>query len=307
MTGIDADSAVPARGLGLWLRSSWDLLLALLAGGLLALVLYFVDWAPEWLGPLRVVLGLAYVFAVPGYALQAALFPRPADLDRAARFALATGLSVAVLPPLVLVLDWLPWGIRTWPALIGLNAITLVCVLIAMLRRAGPGTREAVDLPPLVPERQRLGAWWSGLRPPARRLYVAMTVTLLVALGSAAALVILPQPDAYFTEFYILGAQGLVADYPREVVAGQPFEVRTGIRNLEGVDMRYRVEVTSFDQVVGKTGEFSIPAGQVVEGPFSIALPIPGDDVPVIFHLYRSGQAEPYRTLRLWIKVRPAP
>ena len=32
-----------------------------------------------------------------------------------------------------------------------------------------------------------------------------------------------------------------------------------------------------------------------------------GDDVLVNFDLYRDGQASPYRTLKLWLKLTPAP
>jgi uncharacterized membrane protein len=67
----------------------------------------------------RLPLGLVYILYVPGYCLTAALFPAQEDLDGIERVGLSLGLSVAWVPVLALILDWLPWGLRLWPILLG--------------------------------------------------------------------------------------------------------------------------------------------------------------------------------------------
>ena len=108
------------------------ILLGLILVGLIAAG---VQVLPAPLPMLRLLLGLAFVLFVPGYTLQAALFPRQDDLDGPERLALSFGLSIAVIPPIALVLDKLPWGIRLWPIVISLALFTLACSAVAVYRR----------------------------------------------------------------------------------------------------------------------------------------------------------------------------
>ena len=61
---------------------------------------------------LRIILGIPFLLFFPGYALHTALFPGRGRLDVAERVALSFGLSIAVVPLIGLVLNYLPWGIR---------------------------------------------------------------------------------------------------------------------------------------------------------------------------------------------------
>jgi uncharacterized membrane protein len=292
-----------AQGIFAWLRSINDLFLAVLFGMLVMLVVYLhTSGYSELLAPVRAVFGMIYFFIVPGYAMQAALFPSSSDINRAARVALATGLSVSILPVLVLVLDWLPWGIRLWPALIGLNGLTLLFSIVTAVRR-GRGEQRQAGVPALHSGGAR--AWWSSKDRTARWLYAWLVMALVVALGSALALVLLPRPDERFTEFYILGDQGLGMDYPREAVVGQPVTVKVGLHNLEGKTISYRFEVRSGDQKLLETGAFEVSDGETREGGISFALPDSGENVEVQIFLYRGDQPEPYRELHLWVKVLP--
>ena len=129
----------------------------------------------------RLLLGLAYVLFVPGYALQAALFPRAGDLDGPERLALSFGLSVAVVPLLALVLDRLPWGIRLWPIVAGEGLIIALWAAVAVFRRR----RLAEDERPVLVLHVDARGWWAGQDRTGRVLYGVLAATVFgVGIGS---------------------------------------------------------------------------------------------------------------------------
>jgi uncharacterized membrane protein len=295
---VGAQHAVlPTPGAALW-RSEFTVIAAL-GLVLLLLIALGVEGLPAPLPLLRLFLGLPFVLFVPGYALQAALFPRVDDLDGPERLALSFGLSVAVVPPLALLLDWLPWGIRLWPIVVAESLVILVCSAVALFRR--------YRLPPEEQFRARLqidlAGWWAEQDRTGRILYGVLAFAFLLAAGSAIAIVALPKPGEQFTEFYILGSEGLAESYPREVAAGQAVSVTAGITNREGVPATYRIEVRVADQSIGAAGPISLADGETWQGPVQFAPTQPGDDQQILFFLYRDGDPEPYRSLRLWLNV----
>ena len=275
-------------------------LIALLGLVLLGLIALGVEGLPAPLPMLRLLLGLAFVLFVPGYTLQAALFPRAEDVDGPERLALSFGLSIAAVPPLVLILDQLPWGIRLWPIVIAEGAFIAACSAIAWLRRRRLPEEErpvlAVDLD--------VKGWWAAQDRTGRVLYGVLAGALLLAVLSAIVLVALPKPGERLTEFYVLGAEGLAEDYPRQAAVGQPLTVTVGIANREGVAAEYRVEVRVGEQPIGGAGPAVLQDGELWQQPVRYALPEAGEDQAVDLLLYRDGGGEPYRSLRLWINVK---
>jgi len=286
------------------IRLSWDfILLGLLSATLLVLVFIDASGLPGFWATLRLALGLVYVLFVPGYALQAALFPRLTDLDGVERAGLSTGLSVALVPVLALALDRLPWGLCLWPMLLSLALSTLAFALIAMVRRWMIPAQErfvpSIDV--------HMQGWWAAQDRNNRRLYALLGGALVVALLSAAAIAILPRPGERFIEFYMLGSEGLAESFPRQKAAGQPLAVTIGLHNQEGVAGSYRAEARDDEGVIGGAGPFFLKAGEQIEAPLTFTPQQTGDDVLVTISLYRDDQPGAYRTLKLWLKVTPAP
>ena len=266
--------------------------------GLILVVL--IAMGVQGLPVLRLLLGLAFVLFVPGYTLQSALFPRADDLDGPERLALSFGLSIAVIPPIALVLDKLPWGIRLWPIVISLASFILACSAVAWYRRLRLPNEERFAL---VVEVDVKG-WWAAQDRTSRVLYGVLALALTTAFLSALAIVVLPKPGERFTEFYILGPEGLAENYPREVVLGQPVTVTVGITNREGVSTGYRVECRNGDHLIGQVGPMPLEPGGNDERPVTFVPTEVGDSVKVVFLLYRDGGEQPYRSLRLWLKVK---
>jgi uncharacterized membrane protein len=275
--------------------------IAILAVGLvlIALIAVWVEGMPAPLLLPRLLLGLVYVLLVPGYALQAALFPRRDDLDGPERLALSFGLSVAVVPPMALLLDALPWGIRTWPIVTIETLFIAACAGMALWRRRRLPEEERFT-PALEFDRQ---AWWAEQDRTTQRLFRLLGIALLLFAAGAAAIIFIPKPGERLTEFYILGPEGLAENYPRQAVVGQPLTVTMGIANHEGVSAAYTVEVFNGGQRIGQAGPVFLPSEDAIEQSIAFAPVEVGEDVKVEFFLYRDGGTEPYRSLSLWIEV----
>ncbi len=254
----------------------------------------------------RAILGLIYVLFLPGYTLQALLFPRRTDLDGAERTVLAFALSGASVPLVVLLLNALPWGIRLWPVVLAMSLLVLFSSGLSLMVRRRIPRAERYD--PLTGIKIR--QWWATQEGTNRKVYIALAAILGVATLTAISIVALPQPADFYTEFYILGEEGRPEDYPRKAVIGEMLTVTAGINNHERQDKSYYVEVWVQDpleatrrQQVGTFGPFELAVGETVEAPLSWGMPWAGEDQRVEFLLFMMGEEGVYRELRLWINV----
>lgn len=306
MAELIAERSLQAPARRMTLADSVDLLLllafALIVPGLLLL--------PPWLALVRVPLGLVAVLLAPGYALQAALFPRRDELDGVARAGLSIGLSVALVPPAALLLDRLPWGIRPWPIVVLLAAWIALVALVAALRRRRLLASGAAYTPAL-PD---LAGWWRGLALRAQLAVLGAALALTALAGLAAVSLALPPPSSYLTEFYVLGKAGLAEDYPRTAAVGETLAVTMGITNREREARSYRVELWAVDpwqaerrQLVATAGPVALAPGATHEQPISWAMPWAGDDQTVELLLFSGEDPAPYRRLKLWLNVQAAP
>ncbi|WP_254546104.1 DUF1616 domain-containing protein [Halomarina pelagica] len=204
--------------------------------------------------PIRVLLGLAFVLFVPGYAVVAALFPErggeKADgggISGVERVALSIGTSVAVVPLLALVLNFTPFGIRLVPILVVLSVVTLAAAAVAARRRR----RLPPDERLVVPYRRWWGAIGDGvLRADTRTdrvLNVVLVVSVLVAMSGVTYAFVTPNDSEQFSEFYLLTETRdgkLVADdYATNLTRGERGTVVVGLENHEHERTTYTVVV----------------------------------------------------------------
>lgn len=283
-----------------------DFRLALIGSGVLVLLIALAQWL-WFLQPLRLALGLAYVLFVPGYCLTVALFPRDDDIDGIERVGLSLGLSVAWVPVLALVLDRLPWGLRLWPIVVGELLSMAIFAAIALWRRSRLPAAEAYA--PDLAWRPR--PWWGSLPRLEKRIYGLIVAALLVAGLAAAWVFLVPSPDQFMTEFYMLGPEGLAESFPRETKVGEDIGVTLGLTNLERAIHTYRVEVWAVDpwtegrrELVAQSGPVPLAPEQGHEWPVTWQMPWSGDDQVVDLLLYDDQGTEPYRSLRLWMNVK---
>jgi uncharacterized membrane protein len=296
---VDCWHLVGGLGSLLRFRTDNEFIFILVVGLILvALIAAGVEGLPAPVPMVRLLLGLGYILLVPGYALQAALFPRRDDLDGPERLALSFGLSVVVVPPMALLLDALPWGIRTWPIVAVETLFTAGCAGVALWRR---GRLAEARFRPEVEFGWR--RWWAEQDRAQRRLFALLGVALLLFAVGAAAIIVSPKPGEKLTEFYILGPEGLAENYPRQAVVGQSITVTIGVANHEGVAVEYAIKVFDSVQRIAQAGPLVLQPEETEERSIAFAPVELGEDVKVEFFLYRDGSAEPYRSLWLWLEV----
>ncbi|HZQ98332.1 MAG TPA: DUF1616 domain-containing protein [Chloroflexota bacterium] len=277
----EADSPTTARGRHGW----WDLA----SCAVIAVLALLVAGASP---ALRTPIGLAAVLYVPGFALAAAIFPTNAQIDRVERVALSLGSSLGLLAVLALILDKVDHGLAPESIRSAVVGSSLLLLVLAIVRRA----RTAPAAPRTVTPPNRA-------RPSrAKRFTQAIVVANLLVAGLAYVLTLTTQPAAP-TEFYVVGPQRVVLDYPRDVQVGEPAEVIVGIHQTTDAGGTYHVEAATADTVLASVGPVTLKPGERWEAPMRIALPAPGDDQEVVIRLLREGQPDPYRYLRLWLNV----
>lgn len=284
-----------------------DFQLALLGAlGLIALVVFGADI--DALRPLQIVLGLLYILYIPGYCLMAALFPEHDALDGVERTGLSIALSIAIVPVLSLVINQLPWGLRPVPILIGEFVIMLTCMGIAIWRRSRLPANEVY-----APEtRLRLRSWWQGLVPGERRIYPLIGLGVLLGVLLLSWTFLVPSPDRFMTEFYILGKNGVAENYIRQAPLDSDLTTTLGITNREQGQREYRVEVWAVDvwdpnqrTLLTQQGPISLAPGETQQRDITWRMPQAEDEQQVEFLLFSGQSNEPYRQLRLWVDIAP--
>ena len=219
--------------------------------------------------PIRVVVGLVFVLFVPGYAFIAALFPEQGDpptdepgdgdvesaengfrdrgIDGIERAALSFGLSIAIVPLVGLVLNFTPFGIRLVPILVSISGFTAVTAAVAAVRRRRLPEEERFR----VPYREWLARGRDEMFAPDSTADAALNVLLVVAIVMATSSVVytvaVPTQGEQFTEFYVLteneSDELVAANYPEELVAGEPQPIHVGVENNEYETVEYTVVV----------------------------------------------------------------
>jgi uncharacterized membrane protein len=106
-----------------------------------------------------------------------------------------------------------------------------------------------------------------------------------------------------FTDFYILGQEGISANYTSELKVGEEGKVIVGILNNEGEEVNYRVEVV-IDSSIIEVGPVTLSNKQKWEEEVSFVPDAPVEDQKVEFLLYKYDEPEPYlEPLYIWINV----
>ncbi|MGB9775679.1 MAG: DUF1616 domain-containing protein [Anaerolineae bacterium] len=267
----------------------------LMVSVLLAVLVLPGEVLPVPLAAARLLLGLTGALFCPGYALQAALFPRRNGLDGVERLALSVGISLALVPLLALALDQLPGGINLMAVAGAEVGATLLALAVAWARwhRLPEGERWEERFPFVADLPEGRSRFWLS------SMGVVLVAGLLLLLG----VIRLAGTGGETTEFYLLGPDGRADSYPRRAYVGRPVTVAVGVVNEEEIPVEYRLEVVDGERLLGQVGPIRLAPGAASQGPVSFTPARAGDSVQVQFLLYRNSLPVPYRTLWLWLEV----
>ena len=254
----------------------------------------------------RPIIGAIAVLFVPGYVFIAALFPQKTTLGNGVRLALSFGVSIVIVPLLELALNYTRWGVRLGPTLVVLVVFTLVCVVVASVRRHQLPSehRFAVNWPVWHRSDDREAA-----RPATfdRMLSVVLIIAIMASVAVASYALATPKPGEHFTEFYLLGANDTLGNYTTNYTVGIPSPATVVIVNHEARDVTYNLVVSennSTQHAVIYSEPVVISDGQQWQKQIDLVPTLPGDNVKLDFALYADHTAaEPYRDVHLWVNV----
>jgi uncharacterized membrane protein len=289
------------------------------------------------------------VIAAPGYALLAVLYParapetdwRPefdledlpalhrdrAGTERTPRESLAPlerllftpVVSAALVGCVLVVVEFTPLSLSSWPILLSLSATTLLLSGVAAVRRvrrppASRGGVAALDRAVAAARDQFSIRSKSPLSPEGRgatsrrvvALNLLVVVAALAAIAGGAGLLAADTAGQEFTEFYVVGQNEsgayLVDEVPEQLATGEEETVYLGVTNQHGSDREYTVVATVqyLDRTANgtvvqserrlATFDRSVSAGETVRIPHRLSFDRPGLDVRVRYMLY-AGEA----------------
>lgn len=290
-------------------------------------------------GAARTILGLPLLVFVPGYAVLAVLFPRHRDgtaprafagvadgaLTSFERIALSFGVSLALLPPLALVIEVFAAGFGPWTILGGVNAFIIASLVAAAIRRFTIYETEGFDEP-----RSVLLTWLhtrltSGSRLD-RGLFAVLMVAAVLATSTLAVGLVAPGDGESYTNVAMLtedeDGELTTAGYPTNLTAGEPVDYVIAIENHEGQQVEYtligelqRVDRTNDSVTVVEESEVVRRSRTVRDNrswlaDVSVDPTMTGDDLRLAFMVYvgeppdngRVDTAAEY--VHVWVDVR---
>ncbi len=263
-----------------------DLLIIFLLTLIAAPVGEFVEWV-------RV-----FLLLFPGYVLMIALFPHKDSLQGVERTVLTLVLSFAIVTLVGLVFNYTTWGITLTPIFVAVVCLILVLCLIAHFRRRALPSGEQYKFPIHIERIQ-----WGSANKLDKVLYIGLAIAVIGALGTLVHVITEPKDEQIYTDFYILGSEGMMENYPQEVVLGEQAEITLGIRNHENRVGSYTVAVILNGEKVLGIGPISITDKEQWREDITLVPTRIGEDQKVEFLLYKGEGAEPYQELHLWLDV----
>lgn len=246
---------------------------------------------------MRIILGLPLLLFLPGYSFIAALSTRKKDLDGFERVALSFGLSIAIVSMLCLVLNYTPFGIRLTPILTLLSIFIILLSFIAWIRRMKLPAQERFSIPFERLLKANLGQ--SALDKSLSIILIASIIVSSVILFYA---LVTSQTGERFTEFYLLGPNGIASDYPTDLTVREEGEVIIGIVNQEYDNVTYRLEV-KFNGSLIHEEHILLIENEKWEMLFKFKATKKGEKQKLDFLLYKDQEREVYRMIHLWVSV----
>lgn len=152
--------------------------------------------------------------------------------------------------------------------------------------------------------------------------FLAVVLAIIVVAAGIAVLQIFPigRIAEPFSELAVLGPEMKIADYPKEIVAGEPFKLYLYVRNYEGKVMYYnvRVKLGNSSTQINETEPMNVPVmtrydvvlldGDNFTWPVALSIDEPGVNYRLVFEMWvydegSDGFRYHGRWCQLWLNV----
>ncbi|MEM0343092.1 MAG: DUF1616 domain-containing protein [Thermoplasmata archaeon] len=237
--------------------------------------------------PAALVLGIPYLFFVPGYVLVRLFFWKGTSLE--AKFVLSLGLSVLAMIFLGLFLVLTPLGLTSDNALASVIVLTMVCLTADVLWKRPEDAKEREHKPPATVKLDSV--------------VVAMLGTAIaISVISAALIITADYPSR--TYFAITDEQGS-ADIETTRAVNTTMALIVHMKNGEDGPRTFRLVAYNDTLAFRNESNRVLQEGELWQMMFNIPLYQKGEFL-LNFDLYIQEQGEPeyfYGNLHLWVKV----
>lgn len=260
---------------------------------------------------IRLPLAIMFFMFLPGYTFIAALFPGKDDIGLIARLSLSGGLSLVVSPLIGFALNYTIWGVRSLPMAAGIAAFIALCLAVTTFRRIMLPRSERFGIDIFTPVNAARAWLWPGEKIGGEKtVTIMLLVSLVLVIATIALMAAMPIQHERYTEFYIYGDNGTIAEYPLNFVIGEARPVTVGIVNHEGNPMAYNLTVTldgtgdEREQIYAE--RIVMGDNETLEKAIYLTPGRMGDHMNMMFLLYVDGEpGTPYRACNLWVNVTP--
>lgn len=269
----------------------------------------------------RIILGIPLLLFIPGYCIVSALWPEEykekendnqKGINPLERVVISFGLSLAIVSFLGLALNYTAAGITMTSSLVGNIIVVMISCFIAYYRRS----KLQLD------ERFSINMHMKKLAFPAdrtERVFVcAIGVALVLSCFALGYVLLTPNTDEIYTEFYLLDANGSTANYPENVTVNGTGTVIVGIVCHENREVTYTIvagldtsanttDVNDWSQTFNLTNNnnysraISLSNGETFEDTFNFNITYIGN-YKVVWRLLINGESTPYETY-LWVRA----
>ncbi len=235
---------------------------------------------------LRLVVGAALFFFVPGFIISVLLFPKKASLQSLERVLMALVISVLVsVTDSVICLTTV--GLTFGSLSLSMVALSAVFMVFALIRWRS------------LPRSDRL-----TVRESERTSYILTGVAalgLVLALTGVTAFSSHPT-ESFYTDFYVLDSNHQTLSYPSNVSVGTTSTLVLGITNHENGSDTYAATVKLNNTTIYTFYNLELRQGQNLEQPLAIPFTSPGEHQKLQFILTDSSMKS--YELHLWVNVR---
>lgn len=143
-----------------------------------------------------------------------------------------------------------------------------------------------------------------GRDRPGQILTIILIAAIMAGLAALGYTLATTYESEKFSEFYILGQDGLAESYPAKLTVGERASVIAGISNFEGKELSYRLEIVMENKNIAEVGPILLANDETWEDSVFWIPEVAGDNQKVEFFLYKDNAVQPtLEPLHLWVDV----
>jgi uncharacterized membrane protein len=190
----------------------------------------------------RIIFSLPAIFFIPGYLLTIVLFIEKKGINDIERITLSFGLSITILPLILLCLNYTPWGISLESILFSLSLFIIIFGVIAFIRWIEFDSNQRYTV--------TLHFFFQKLKNTRdHTLNTILILSVIIALIVPIYLYYTSGAEEKFTEFLLIDYNDW-EKYPKNITQGVQYSRILEITNHEYEPVTYTIEIWLINQSV---------------------------------------------------------